>query len=67
MVIFSNYYFFLSAVRCNTNPCELGGNFLPPNYNCIELPNNFNDVICTCPDGQGQLNARCRKKYLLRF
>ncbi|CAF3825091.1 unnamed protein product [Rotaria sordida] len=48
------------AVQCDTNPCELGGNFLPPNYQCLQITDNFNDVICTCPDGHVETNTRCR-------
>ncbi|CAF2348256.1 unnamed protein product [Rotaria sp. Silwood2] len=48
------------AVQCNTNPCELSGNFIPPNYQCIQATDNFNNVICTCPDGHVEINRRCR-------
>ncbi|CAF1253428.1 unnamed protein product [Rotaria sordida] len=47
------------AVQCNTNPCQLGGYFIPPNYNCIQLLHESN-VICTCPNEQGRKNAPCR-------
>ncbi|CAF1124745.1 unnamed protein product [Rotaria sordida] len=47
------------AVQCNTNPCQLGGYFTPPNYNCIQLLHESN-VICTCPNEQGRKNAPCR-------
>ena len=56
------FLFQLSIVRCNTNPCELGGDFTAPSYNCIQLPNDLNNVICTCPNGQGRENAPCREK-----
>jgi hypothetical protein len=48
------------AVQCDSNPCELGGTFLPPAYQCLSLPNNLVDILCTCPDGQANLNRRCR-------
>lgn len=58
----------LYLVQCSiNNPCELGGYFIPPKYNCYQLANSPNDVICTCPNGQGQKNTRCRKRYFLRF
>ncbi|CAF4238690.1 unnamed protein product [Rotaria sp. Silwood2] len=47
------------AVQCNTNPCQLGGYFTPPKYNCIQLLNEPN-VICTCPNEQGRKNVPCR-------
>ncbi|CAF1151511.1 unnamed protein product [Rotaria sp. Silwood1] len=50
---------FFVIVQCNTNPCQLGGYFNPPNYNCIQLLNEPN-VICTCPNGQGRKNTPCR-------
>lgn len=55
------YFHYYSLVKCYTNPCELGDNFLPPHYNCIELVPTSEDVICTCPNGQGRLNTPCRK------
>jgi len=48
------------AVQCNTNPCQLAGDFLPPNYQCFQSTENVNNVICTCPDGQTQVNGPCR-------
>ncbi|UJR27520.1 hypothetical protein I4U23_008804 [Adineta vaga] len=48
------------AVQCNTNPCELAGDFLPPNYQCLPALDNPNNVICTCPDGHVETNRRCR-------
>jgi len=48
------------AVQCNTNPCELGGEFSPPNYQCIQATDNINNVVCTCPDGGIEINTRCR-------
>ncbi|CAF3290222.1 unnamed protein product [Rotaria socialis] len=48
------------AVQCNTNPCILGAGFSPPAYQCLQVPDNFNDVICTCPDGQSEINTPCR-------
>lgn len=51
------------TVQCDTNPCELGGDFSPPNYQCLQAVDDVNNVICTCPDGQSVVNARCRKRY----
>ncbi|CAF2504397.1 unnamed protein product [Rotaria sp. Silwood2] len=51
---------FIYRFQCNTNPCELSGNFIPPNYQCIQATDNFNNVICTCPDGHVEINRRCR-------
>lgn len=48
------------AVQCTTNPCELGGDFVPPRYECLQATDNVNNVICTCPDGHAVVNARCR-------
>ncbi|CAF0900388.1 unnamed protein product [Adineta steineri] len=48
------------AVTCDTNPCQLAGDFLPPNYQCLQATDNINNVICTCPDGYSQINTRCR-------
>ena len=49
-------------MQCNTNPCELGGDFSAPNYQCIQAVDDLNNVICTCPDGQSVVNARCRER-----
>ena len=63
-MIFSYFYcYYLSLVQCNTNPCQLGGSFTPPNYNCIQLLHDSDVVICTCPNGQGRKNAPCRKTH----
>lgn len=59
--------FIFILVQCTTNPCELGGDFVPPNYQCLQATDNFNNVICTCPDGQSVTNGRCRKKDFLLF
>ena len=57
------HLFSFSTVQCDTNPCELGGDFLPPHYQCLQAADNLNNVICTCPDGQTVTDARCRKRY----
>lgn len=50
------------AVQCNIgNPCELNGDFSAPNYQCLEPIDQPNNVICTCPNGQTVVNARCRR------
>jgi len=53
----------IDIVQCDTNPCQLGGDFVPPNYQCFQATDNVNNVICTCPDGQAQTNTRCSKKF----
>lgn len=49
------------------NPCELGGYFVPPKYDCYQLANSPDDAICTCPNGEARRNARCRKKQLIKL
>jgi len=42
----------------------LGGDFVPPRYECLPATDNVNNVICTCPNGHAVVNARCRKKKI---
>ena len=62
----TSYLFHLAQCYVN-NPCELGGYFVPPKYDCYQLSNSPNDAICTCPNGEARRNARCRKKSVLKF
>ncbi len=61
-LLISFIFLFFFIVQCNTNPCELGGDFSPPNYQCIQAVDDFNNVICTCPDGGAEVNRPCRKR-----
>ena len=50
--------------QCSENPCQIGGEFLGPNYQCFQSTENPNNAICTCPDGQTQINRPCRESTL---
>ena len=66
MFCFLVNFILYNIVQCNTNPCELGGDFSAPNYQCFQATDNIDNVVCTCPDGNAQINRRCRKKFLTR-
>lgn len=63
LLIVQFYLIFFFIVSCASNPCNLTTGFDATNgYCCIDVPPNYTDSVCTCPNNVPPvINGPCRK------